>query len=105
MEKKNFLNIACAAQPFSQPNAETFSQQYFGSKQETIMAKYPITIETNGDEHEYPSEERNFWQFPPLSGVDSTVVNRRKGEINSNKKSILISLQIQNSQLLKLQRN
>lgn len=66
------------------------------------MAKYPITIETNGDEREYPSEECHFWQFPPLSGVDSTVVNRRKGEISSSKKSILISLQIHNSQLLKL---
>lgn len=64
------------------------------------MAKYPITIETKGDEHEYPTKECNSWQFPPLSGVDSTVVNRRNGEISSSKKSILIYLQIRNSQLL-----
>lgn len=76
------LNIPCAVQPLSLPNAAIFRQQYFGSKKKAIRPKYPITIETKGDEHEYSLEECSSWQFPPLSGIDSTAVKRWKGEIS-----------------------
>lgn len=31
-QSEGMLNIPCAAQPLSQPNAAIFRQQYFGSK-------------------------------------------------------------------------
>lgn len=74
------LNILAATQPLSQLNAAIFRQQYsvLGQSRSPIRTKHPTTTETEGNEHEYPSEECSSKKFPPLSGADSTVVNRRK---------------------------